>query len=251
MENPFLDRATAERYARSRPDLSSHAVAALESVLAAPVDLAVDVGCGTGYSTRALRSVARRVVGIDSSAAMIAAAEGSDGVEYRVGDAGSIPMGDGSCGLMAAGLSFHWFDRDAFLAEARRVLEPDGRLALWNAGCAGRGEPGVDAWAWFGGPYLRENPSPPRDARPFGDDEARAAGFEAVARVRLEQTLAFTRDAFVDFLTTQSNVIERVRGNPELLAQAVDRLRRETEPFFRGGTTEWLFAGWLAVFRRR
>ena len=65
--------------------------------------------------------------------------------------------------------------------------------------------------------------------------------------------MPFTHDRFVDFLTTQSNVVDRVHGKPDLLRKIEGRLRRETEPFFRRGETQtpWRFVGWVAVFRRR
>lgn len=61
--NPFLGRDTAANYARARPDHHPAAVAAASRLLGldTPVGLAVDVGCGTGMSARALRAVADAV----------------------------------------------------------------------------------------------------------------------------------------------------------------------------------------------
>ncbi len=71
VENPFLAEETAPAYARARPDYHAAALAAAVRALdiATPVPLAVDVGCGTGMSTRALRRVADRAVGLDVSRA--------------------------------------------------------------------------------------------------------------------------------------------------------------------------------------
>jgi SAM-dependent methyltransferase len=249
-ENLFIDRAAAVRYARSRPDVTRPVIERLRSALATPVRLAVDVGCGTGQSTRALRALATRVVGIDASLAMIAAAEPLDGIDYAVGRAEALPVCAGGADLVTAGLSMHWFDRDAFLAEARRVLAPGGHLALWNAGCAGRGEPGADAWAWFGGPYQRAFPAPARDARPLDDESARGAGFAPVLRDRFAVDVLFDHDAFVEFLTTQSNVLDAVRSDATALAATRDRLRRETAVFFTDGPRGCRFDGWLSIFVR-
>jgi len=43
---------------------------------------ALDVGCGIGHSTIALKKFSRRVIGVDSSPAMLAAATQSDNTEY-------------------------------------------------------------------------------------------------------------------------------------------------------------------------
>src|SRR6266511_2234431 len=45
--------------------------------------LVVDLGCGTGLSTRIWSGVAEHVVGIEPNPAMLAAAERAPGVEYR------------------------------------------------------------------------------------------------------------------------------------------------------------------------
>jgi len=37
-----------------------------------------------------------------------------------------------SCDLIVAASSVHWFDLDAFYAECKRLLKPDGRIAVWT-----------------------------------------------------------------------------------------------------------------------
>jgi SAM-dependent methyltransferase len=46
-------------------------------------------------------------------------------------EATSLP--DQSVDLVLAGQAFHWFDRDAFRTECKRILKPTGQVALfWN-----------------------------------------------------------------------------------------------------------------------
>lgn len=249
-ENPFLDRAASARYARSRPDVTGPVIERLRSIVKAPVGLAVDVGCGTGQSSRALRAIATRVVGIDASPEMLAAAAPLDGVEFVVGRAESLPEGLRGADLVTAGLAMHWFHREAFLAGARRVLSPGRHLAVWNAGCAGHGAPGPTGWTWFSGPYQRSFPAPARDARPLDDGAALAAGLEPVLRDRFVTEVLFEHEGFVDFLTTQSNVLDAVRGDERALATTRLRLLGETAAIFGGAPLRWRFEGWLAVFVR-
>ena len=61
----------------------------------------------------------------------------------------------------------------------------------------------------------------------------------------------FELDAFVEFLTTQSNVLDVVRGDAARLEAVRRRLRLETMPFFSAGTSRWRFEGWFAIFLRR
>jgi SAM-dependent methyltransferase len=248
--NPFAARGAAARYARHRPDVTGPVLEVLRRAVTSPLGDALDVGCGTGQSTRALRALARRVVGIDVSADMLAAAGPADGVEYRVGAAEDLPVETGTCDLVACGLAMHGFHRTRFLAEARRVLRPAGALAVWNAGWAGHGEPGPAAWEWFANAYPRSFPAPPRNGRDLGDDDARAAGFVPVLRDRIALLVDFDAEDFLGFLSTQSGVLATVGDDPALLGRALERLRAETAAFFPEGRTPWRFEGWVAVLRR-
>ena len=79
------------RWARS-PELD-HAfwhlnLPALMALLPAPGGLTLDVGCGEGRVARALKELGHRVVGIDSSPALVMAARKADpGFDVQVADA--------------------------------------------------------------------------------------------------------------------------------------------------------------------
>ena len=99
--------------------------------------LAVDVGAGTGISTRAWRRAlggACRIIGIEPGADMrreaIAATAADQRIEYRIGTAEALPIATGEAGLVAAAQAAHWFDRPRFYAEADRVLGPAGVIAI-------------------------------------------------------------------------------------------------------------------------
>jgi len=133
-----------EDYRRFRPDYPAPLLERLgEHVRAGDRDswptpwLMLDVGSGTGISTRALRRVfgpAPRVVGVEPGRAMRDTAEGHDrdGVEFVGGRAEEVPFPDSSAVLVLAAQAVHWFDRPAFYAEAARLLAPGGTAAVLN-----------------------------------------------------------------------------------------------------------------------
>jgi SAM-dependent methyltransferase len=99
--------------------------------------LAVDVGAGTGISTRAWRRALGpdcRIVGIEPGDDMrreAAAATPDDlRIEYRSGTAEALPIPAGEAGLITAAQAAHWFDRSRFYAEAERALEHAGVVAI-------------------------------------------------------------------------------------------------------------------------
>jgi ubiquinone/menaquinone biosynthesis C-methylase UbiE len=122
----------SEAYARWRPD---YPAAALDSVLGAgPQGVAlVDIGAGTGISSRQLASRGAHVVAIEPNPEMCALICPMQTLLPVIGTAESIPLRSGSIQIATAFHAFHWFDAERALAEIHRVLVPGGRLALvWN-----------------------------------------------------------------------------------------------------------------------
>ncbi len=95
----------------------------------------LEVGGGPGELAARIRDeVGCEVVMVDLSPRMVQLAR-ERGVDARVGDAASLPFGDGSfdC-VVAAWMLFHLPDIDRGLAELSRVLAPGGRLVAVTNG---------------------------------------------------------------------------------------------------------------------
>ncbi|XP_044159843.1 probable S-adenosylmethionine-dependent methyltransferase CRG1 [Bufo gargarizans] len=99
-----------------------------------PLEMLVDVGCGTGRYTLPLAPHFKNVLGIDMSESQINLAKQStsanNNVSYMVASAEKIPVKNDSVDLVHAGLAAHWFTIDKFLNESVRVLKTNGCLAL-------------------------------------------------------------------------------------------------------------------------
>ena len=71
------------------------------------------------------------MIGTDASAEQIASADDTADIEFRVARAEGSGLEDHSVDLVTVAQALHWFDIDAFFAEADRVLKTDGILAFW------------------------------------------------------------------------------------------------------------------------
>jgi SAM-dependent methyltransferase len=96
--------------------------------------LAWDAGTGNGQAARLLADHFRRVHATDASAEQIAQAEPHPQIDFAAEPAERCSLADGSCDLVLAATSLHWFDLDGFYAEVRRVLRPGGVLAAIGYG---------------------------------------------------------------------------------------------------------------------
>ncbi|HEY2222889.1 class I SAM-dependent methyltransferase [Actinomycetospora sp.] len=119
----------AADYDRIRPGYPAAAIAPLRP---GPV---VDVGAGTGKLTTALVAAGHAVVAVEPDPAMRTVLAGHDlpGVDVRDGTGERLPVADGVAASVVYGQAWHWVDPVAASAEAARVLDPGGVLALlWN-----------------------------------------------------------------------------------------------------------------------
>jgi ubiquinone/menaquinone biosynthesis C-methylase UbiE len=92
----------------------------------------LDVGCGPGTITAAAAARGAHAVGVDLAGGMLALGrERHPALELVEGDAEELPFGDASFDAVVGGFVLnHLPSPEAAVAEAARVLAPEGRLAV-------------------------------------------------------------------------------------------------------------------------
>jgi SAM-dependent methyltransferase len=232
--NLFDGRSAAARYAKGRPYYHDQVMVRVKKHVTVPIARALDVGCGTGQSTAALREIADRIVGIDVSPQMIAEVVAGDRTEHLVASAESVPFANDSFDLVTVSSAFHWFDRELFLSEVRRVLSPDGWLVVYENWFTGRMQECPEFERWSREVYTSRYPIPPRNP-PFNGTADALGAFRLVGLETYENVVAMTVEQFVDYLLTQTNVTAASESGKGNIAEIRAWIENEVEPYFRFG----------------
>lgn len=104
-------------------------------------DTAVDVGCGSGQSTRPLCRYFRHVIGSDVSEEQIKSAiaqtnsSEAENIQFQISPGEDLSfLEDNSADLVTIAQALHWMNHDLFYAEVERVLKPGGVFAVYGYG---------------------------------------------------------------------------------------------------------------------
>jgi ArsR family transcriptional regulator len=123
-----------------------------------------DLGCGAGHISEALAPCVARVIAVDESGPMLAAAQARlkahQNVELRTGTIESLPIDDATLDAAVLFLVAHFItDPAKVMREIRRVLKPGGRLLIVDLMSHDRIEYVVQlghVWQGFDGDQVKE-----------------------------------------------------------------------------------------------
>ncbi|WP_405066760.1 methyltransferase domain-containing protein [Kribbella sp. NBC_01510] len=204
--------AGADLYDRARPRYPDALIEAI--VAAAPGRKFLDVGCGTGITSRQFQAAGCQILGVDVDERMAEFAR-STGVEVEVSPFESWDPAGRTFDAVVAGMTWHWIDPNAGAAKAAEVLRPGGRLAVfWYVL-----QPPPEVAEAFAAVYREVLPDSPMYHRvvasPLGAYDAfldkaadglRGTGaFEELERSQYPWSRAYTRDEWLDQVRTGGN----------------------------------------------
>ncbi len=144
-DHPAHDRNIVDQFTRqargfaARPELHAHEILQLivEAAALGSSDHAIDLACGPGSVACALAARAARVVGLDTTPAMLdqaralARRQGLSNTEWIQGSIYAAPYTDGSFNAVACRFAFHHLeDPPRAFAEMVRLAAPGGRIVL-------------------------------------------------------------------------------------------------------------------------
>jgi len=248
----FQHDRVAAGYANARPYLHPQVFARLRDMLR-PLQAfrrALDVGCGTGLSSVALRELAHEVVGADASKEMLRRAGRAARVRYVACEAESLSFGDSVFELVLACGSIDWVDRARFLPAAARLIPSGGWLVSLDFGDTGHSRDVPRLAAWYTAAFEARCPRPPSRDPIITPGEAQAHGFAAPRRVDFSLEHRFAAPEYAAFLMTESNTVAAIEYGREAERVLGAWLESELQPLFGGKSRRVTFGGYIQALRR-
>ncbi|MGA3345881.1 MAG: methyltransferase domain-containing protein [Terracidiphilus sp.] len=124
----------AQEYGKNAGFVHGLAGGVVEWLDAKAAESILDLGCGNGQLTQRIAATGARVVGVDLSKEMLAAAR-SRGIDVHEGRAESLPFADCSFDAVFSNAALHWVrDQDEMMAQVHRVLKSSGRFVAEMGG---------------------------------------------------------------------------------------------------------------------
>jgi SAM-dependent methyltransferase len=236
--NHWTSQSAADRYASGRPYFHPFVISKISEFLSerVPFTDALDVGCGTGLSSTALKQIAKHVVGVDDSPEMLRHALPDDQLHFVKAAGEELPFDNTSFDLISLSQSFHWLDRSKFFAEARRVLRANGWIVVYDNYFSAMMRENESFHGWFKD-YLVRFPTPPRPKVQFTEEDARSEGFEFVHKDMHENWPEFSTDSLIAYLMTQSNISAALDDRGESSDEIESWMRDQLAQFIPQGTT--------------
>lgn len=244
----FDNKRIANGYAKDRPWLHKSVIGQLKTDcgISTPFHNGLDVGCGAGLSTKALKLICDKVTGTDISDEMIQVCKSlytaPEFTFYTARAEETKPVQTPYDIVTAAGV-VNWVDRNKFLENMKLVMAKNSLLVIYDFWISDKMVENDAYTEWYHSLYLPNFPKPPRNEDVWHQKDF-PEGF-----VMKEQTLyqlqhEFNMDSFVRFMMIQSNVNSQIENGRKTEKEIQNWMETTLEPVFQGNMRTLVFEGY-------
>lgn len=219
----------AEFYEKYRPSYPNELIDFLYEN--ARCDAVCDIGAGTGKFTRCLLQKPWRVTAVEPNSDMRGKLSDIKGITLVNAPAENTGLSEHSFGLVTAAQAFHWFNEEAFKQECKRILTPNGKVAIiWNnfvkEGLAARQ---TELCCKFCADFKSSGGHTGRRSDKEGDEFLRGGYFRELDVVEFSGERVFDHDSFIGETLSRSYAPRAGEPNYEPLIDELNVLFSEFE----------------------
>lgn len=217
------------------------------------LDNGLDVGCGAGLSTKALRLICNKVTGVDISPEMIKMCNKiytDESYKFYVSKAEEArAIGELYDIITAAGV-INWVDASKFLLNAKNILNENGLIVIYDFGITDKMIGDEYFTEWYNKEYLNLFPKPYRNERQWNQDDLIDI-FTMEKQIKYLLYYDFCVDEFIDFMMIQSNVNEAIQSGKISVKEAKDWMRKSLNEIFMNENRTLVFEGYNWYIRKK
>ena len=211
----------------------------------------LDVGCGAGLSTKALRLICDKVTGTDIAEAMVAACKDlyDDTYYFYTAKAEETLVPDEKYDVVTAAGCINWVDEVKFMENMKEVTSTDAVIVIYDFGITDRMKDNSDYTRWYQEEYLRKFPKPPRKENKWNQQDL-INGFTMENQTEYDMEYVFSIDEFVDFMMIQSNVNSKVEIGEISETDARQWMKESLGTIFDNDKKTLIFSGYSWYIRK-
>ena len=257
MDNKAFDsKRIAQGYAK-RPWLHKSVIEQLKIDCSLPKDymfkIGLDVGCGAGLSTKALRLICDKVTGTDIAESMIEVCDEIYGTDpsysFYAAKAEETRIQNKKYDIVTAAGCINWVDEKKFMTNMAQVLDDNGLVVIYDFGITDRMVGNDDYTRWYRDEYLSRFPKPARKESKWNQSDL-IDGFVMEKQTEYDMEYSFTLDEFVDFMMIQSNVNAQIESGRVSADEIRKWIIESLTPVFDGRERQLVFYGYSWYIRK-
>lgn len=248
-QRQFDYKRIAEGYAKDRPFLHSKVMELVKRkmLLTQNYKNGIDIGCGAGLSTKALRMICDNVTGTDISPEMVMVASAlyqGERFWFKTCQAEEIQAEIGSVDIVTAAGVINWVDEKNFLPHIYDILTPKGLLLIYDFWITDKMEHNEAYTKWWHEEYLSNFPKPKRKENKWTNTDINQYGFKIFSQEEYTIPYEMDKDYFIRFMLLQSNVIAQVEEKGRNIEEVRAWFYTTLSTFWGEGAQKMIFQGY-------
>ncbi len=206
----------------------------------------LDVGCGTGLSTKALKLICDKVTGTDISPEMIRVCNElykNEEYEFYVAKAEETIIPECKYDIVTAAGVINWVNKERFLENLNQVTALNAQIIIYDFWITDKMTANAAYTVWYNNQYLQKFPKPPRQENIWQQSDL-PGNFVMEKQIFYDMTYDFDLEDFVDFMMIQSNVNVPVERGETTVEEVKNWMYKTLSSIFQGETKTLVFSGY-------
>lgn len=248
----FDGKRIASGYANDRPWLHKSVMEQLKTEFGnkIPFENGLDVGCGAGLSTKALKLICSKVTGTDISKEMVELCKlqyADEGFTFYAAKAEKTRIPQIPYDIVTAAGVVDWVDKDKFLENMKLVMAENAPLIIYDFWISDKMLENPEYTDWFQNRYLVKFPKPPRNETRWEQKDI-PISFTFDKQILCQMQHEFDTESFIRFMMTQTNISSKIESGCMTEEEVHNWMHETLDSIFREKRKTLIFDGYIRIY---